>query len=301
MSLMVLTLGLLTASPGEQLALESARNVAVAEASPRAALELADSYERRGERARAAYYYRLYMRRAPAAQDRLLIAEKVGEFLFSEQAHGRGLLEVESPGATQASVDGHIYSTLPIALFLPSGEHDLEVTYKNQTQRRRVAIYTGRATSVVMEPKAELVASYVRPANDASDDRQTRKPQAKSRGWVLIAHRAMRTEIREDSLRALFTGEHVVSEDGQVAQVVLGPAGSPARAAFLAEFLGQNEGSFQAARTRMVFRGDGTVPPLVLGSEAEVVRVVSTRPGTFGIVPDNVPLSGVTRVEIQGR
>ena len=128
--------------------------------TPEVAFDMAKCHEKRGEKAYATYYYRLYLRRAPKAADVLDVAERVGEALAEAEAEGRGLLEVDSPLRGKATVNGVAYAEFPVAVFLPPGDYELQASFSAGPRKLMAAMHTGKITSIVFEPLAPpLVAT----------------------------------------------------------------------------------------------------------------------------------------------
>lgn len=288
----------------DQAAGGESRAAKLATMTAQSALDLADACEKRSDRACAAYYYRLYLRRAPVANDSLLVAERVAEILLAEQENGRGLLEADAPGALKATIDGQEYTSFPLAVFLRRGRHDILVRFPGGNLRQAFEIVTAKVTHLSLEPTQEEATtqppafppvqspdSIPAPPLPAQEKKETRE-------WTLIAHRYPKEEMSAQRVREIFGGERVVSEDGEIARVVLGPIGSSARETFLSDFLGKTEVAFRVAWTKLTFRGGAVHPPIELENEAEVVRAVSRQPGSFGVVSSSIETPGVTRVRI---
>jgi hypothetical protein len=287
----------------DQTAGGESRAAKLATITAQSALELAEACERRSDRACAAYHYRLYLRRAPVANDSLLIAERVAVILLAEQENGRGLLEADAPGALKATIDGQEYTSFPLAVFLRRGRHDLLVKFPGGNARQAFEIATGKVTHLSLEPVPEepttqppaspiqSLESIPRPPSPAEEKKDVKV-------WTLIAHRAPKGEMSAQRVREIFGAERVVSEDGEITRVVLGPLGSPARETFMSEFLGKTEVAFRTAWTRLTFRSAGVRPPIELDNEAEVVKAVSAQPGSFGVVSSRLETAGVTRIKI---
>ncbi len=278
------------------------RGANLATMTAQSALELAEGCEKRSDRACAAYYYRLYLRRAPVANDSLLIAERVAEILLAEQENGRGLLEADAPGALKATIDGQEYTSFPLAVFLRRGRHDILVKFPGGNLRQGFEIATAKVTHLSLEPIQEEATAQP-PASTPIPDSISVPPspteeKKDAQGWTLIAYPAPKEEMSAQRVREIFSAERVLSEDGEVVRIILGPLGSPARETFLSEFLGKTEIAFRTAWTKLTFRGGGVRPPLELDNEAEVVKAVSQQPGSFGVVSSSLETPGVRRIRI---
>jgi hypothetical protein len=140
-------------------AIWSFRQADALRATPEVAFDLAKCHERLEDYAFAAYYYRLYLRRAPTASDAVEVSERVASLLGEAAGRGRGLLEVEGTGARAITVGGQSFPAFPIAAFLPPGDHDLVAQYASGERRRNVSIRTGKSTAVVFEPFAPPLVS----------------------------------------------------------------------------------------------------------------------------------------------
>ncbi len=123
-------------------------------ATSEVAFDLAKCHEKLGDAAFAAYYYRLYLRRAPGATDALDVAERIGTALAQAESNGRGLLEVEASGATLGRVNGQEFAESPMAVFLPPGDYELTVGFPTGVRRQMVSIRTGKVTTLTVLPPA---------------------------------------------------------------------------------------------------------------------------------------------------
>ncbi|MEW5739800.1 MAG: hypothetical protein AB1938_12790 [Myxococcota bacterium] len=120
--------------------------------TPEVAFDLAKCFERLNDEAYTAFYYRLYMKRAPTAPDTLEVAEKVGTALAKAEGDGRGFLELDAPRATSISVNGAAFPAPPVALFLAPGDYEVKAEFPGGTRTMMVHIATGRTTTVLFEP-----------------------------------------------------------------------------------------------------------------------------------------------------
>ncbi|MFZ5469081.1 MAG: hypothetical protein ACOZIN_06525 [Myxococcota bacterium] len=120
--------------------------------TPEVAFNLAKCHEKIGDEAFAAYYYRLYLRRAPSARDALEVAGRVGGALVAAEASGRGFLEVEAEGAVNAAIQGQSYPETPVATFLPPGDYELSAEFPSGVKKLLVQLRTGKVTTVSFEP-----------------------------------------------------------------------------------------------------------------------------------------------------
>ena len=73
--------------------------------------------------------------------------------------------------------------------------------------------------------------------------------------------------------------------------------GGPAHAAFLKEYLGQNDDALQNYYRSLVFTGKGSMPR-ILHSDAEVVAYVAKTRGAIGYVSSTAPVDGVKTLAV---
>ena len=158
-------------------------------ATPEVAFNLSKTHEALGDGAMAAYWYRLYLRRAPDAQDAVEVAGWLGEILSRAETEGRGLVEVEAPARGSVSLSGRTFVELPAAAFLPPGEHLISAEVSGERSRRQVSLLTGRIASVQLEP-------FPPPLLDA-EGRQHPLSMAKSSGG---SGASIRTVLNRSSL-----------------------------------------------------------------------------------------------------
>src|SRR5262249_50757233 len=196
------------------------------------------------------------------------------------------------------SIDGRALGNLPVAAFLPLGEHEVSVEFPSGTQTRAVSLKKGKlTTSLSVEPPPEITrtAASLPPSSPLIPSPK----EEEGLKWMAIASPAFINRISADKLREIFSGDAVAALDGQIVQIVLPREGSPARSAFLLGFLGKSDATFQASWVKLLFRGSGARPPLELLSDADVVKAVATRPAAIGIVSAGAEIAGVTRVSIR--
>jgi hypothetical protein len=132
--------------------------------TPEVAYDLAKAYQKLGEEAYTAYYFRLYLRRAPNAPDALEVAELLGDALERAEATGRGLLEVEAAEEGSVVVQGKRYEELPMATFLAPGDYEIAAQLRSGAARRNVSIRTGKTTTVALSAAPPLVTVEVAPS-----------------------------------------------------------------------------------------------------------------------------------------
>ncbi len=127
--------------------------------TPEVAYDLAKAYQKLGDEAYTAYYFRLYMRRAPNAPDALEVAELLGDMLERAEATGRGLLEVEAAEEGSVVVQGKRYEELPVAAFLAPGDYEVSAQLRSGAALRTVSIRTGKTTTVALSAAPPLVTA----------------------------------------------------------------------------------------------------------------------------------------------
>lgn len=120
--------------------------------TPEVAFDLAKCHEKLGDVAFATFYYRQYLKRAPNASDALDVAERVGTVLAKAEGEGRGLLEVQSPGATELSVNNGRFAEAPAVMFLPPGEYEVSARFPSGVKTMVTQIRTGKTSPVAFEP-----------------------------------------------------------------------------------------------------------------------------------------------------
>jgi hypothetical protein len=98
------------------------------------------------------FYYRLYMKRAPAAPDVLDIAERVGSELAKAESEGHGFLELEAPLASGITINKVLYPEPPVAVFLPPGDFEVFAEFPSGRRTMQVSLTAGKTTSVSFEP-----------------------------------------------------------------------------------------------------------------------------------------------------
>ena len=125
-----------------------------ARVTPEVAYDLAKCFEKLGDEPYTTFYYRLYMRRAPAAPDTLEVAEKVGTTIARVETEGLGFLELDAPRANAVTLLGQRYPEPPIARFLPPGDYEVTAEFPSGVKTMSVQIRTGKTTSISFEPVA---------------------------------------------------------------------------------------------------------------------------------------------------
>ncbi len=131
--------------------------------TPEVAFDLAKCHEKLADLAFATFWYRQYLKRAPNANDALDVAERVGTVLARAEGEGRGLLELNSPGATDVVVNNVRFAEPPVAMFLPPGEYEVAARFPSGVKTMVTQIRTGKTTPLMFEPMPP-------PLLDASND-----------------------------------------------------------------------------------------------------------------------------------
>ena len=135
-------------------AIASFREADRARVTAEVAFDLAKCFEKLGDEPYTAFYYRLYMRRAPSAPDTLDVAEKVGNTIARVESEGQGFLELDAPRANAITVNGRRYPEPPVALFLAPGDYEVTAEFPTGLKKMSVQIRTGKTTSINFEPLA---------------------------------------------------------------------------------------------------------------------------------------------------
>jgi TonB family protein len=113
----------------------------------------------------------------------------------------------------------------------------------------------------------------------------------------IIVHPSVRAEgISASEVKSVFLGERNSLRDGTHVEPVL-TQGGPAHAAFLREYLGQNDDALQNYYRSLVFTGKGSMPK-TLHSDEEVVAYVARTRGAIGYVSSSSPVDGVKTLAV---
>ncbi|MGB9074469.1 MAG: TonB family protein [Terriglobales bacterium] len=113
----------------------------------------------------------------------------------------------------------------------------------------------------------------------------------------IIANPSVKAEAISDSeIKSVFLEERNSLRDGTHVEPVLSKGG-PAHAAFLKEYLGQNDDALQNYYRSLVFTGKGSMPK-ILHSDAEVVAYVAKTRGAIGYVSSTAPVDGVKTLAV---
>ena len=108
----------------------------------------------------------------------------------------------------------------------------------------------------------------------------------------IIANPSVRAEtISASEIKSVFLEERNSLRDGTHVEPVLSRGGS-AHAAFLREYLGQNDDTLQNYYRTLVFTGKGSMPK-ALHSDDEVVAYVAKTRGAIGYISSSAPADGV--------
>jgi TonB family protein len=113
----------------------------------------------------------------------------------------------------------------------------------------------------------------------------------------IIANPSVSAEaISAEEIKSVFLEERNSLRDGTRVEPVLSKGG-PAHAAFLKEYLGQNDDALQNHYRALVFTGKGPMPK-ALRSDEEVVAYVARTRGAIGYVSSTVTLDGVKTLAV---
>jgi TonB family protein len=113
----------------------------------------------------------------------------------------------------------------------------------------------------------------------------------------IIANPSVKAEaISASEIKSVFLEERNSLRDGTHVEPVLSKGG-PAHAAFLKDYLGQNDDALQNYYRTLVFTGKGSMPK-VLRSDAEVVAYVAKTRGAIGYVSSTAPVDGVRTLAV---
>jgi hypothetical protein len=122
---------------------------------------------------------------------------------------------------------------------------------------------------------------------------------AENRYIVVVQQSNTNTSVTRAQLRRMLMGEVATWPNGEKATVLLGPAGSPARAAALKEICGMTESDFSKHALQASFEGGNKPVPKSMPSEAAVKQVVQITRGALGIVEAGPVDPKLKVVEIQ--
>lgn len=120
--------------------------------TPDSAKALAKAYEKVGDPAFATLYLRLALARAPETSEAPTLAQSVGTFLGKAGSEGKGLLEVFAARAGSVTVQGRVFPSPPVAMFVAPGEYEIEATFPTGKKTTRVRVKNGQVTTLNFEP-----------------------------------------------------------------------------------------------------------------------------------------------------
>lgn len=121
-------------------------------ATPEVAYDLAKCFEKLNDSAQVAYYYRLYLRRAPEAPDSAQVSARVARLLSRAGASGAGLLEVEAPRAVGLRIGERWFPDGPVAVFLPAGVHVVWGEFPSGRRGASAQVRRAQAATLSLEP-----------------------------------------------------------------------------------------------------------------------------------------------------
>lgn len=111
-------------------------------------------------------------------------------------------------------------------------------------------------------------------------------------GILIVAHPANSNTINAEDLKRLYTGKASSFASGDTAVPLNLTDDNTVRAQFDQKALGRSSSQVKAYWSKLVFTGKGT-PPKEVGSEAEIVKLVSSNPNLLGYVSSTADTSGV--------
>jgi len=104
-------------------------------------------------------------------------------------------------------------------------------------------------------------------------------------GFAIVVHKdSSNTHLTKALLRRMLMGEVATWPSGEKVLVLLGPAGSPARAAALKEICGLTEWDYSKHALQATFQGESKPAPKSLPSDAAVRQLVQLSRTAVGIV-----------------
>ncbi len=113
----------------------------------------------------------------------------------------------------------------------------------------------------------------------------------------VIANSSVKIEsISVSEIKSVFLEERNSLHDGTRVEPVLS-RGGPAHAAFLKEYLGENDDTLQDYYRMLVFTGKGSMPK-TLHSDEEVAAYVAKTRGAIGYVSSTAPVDGVKTLTV---
>lgn len=113
----------------------------------------------------------------------------------------------------------------------------------------------------------------------------------------IIANPSVKAEaISKSEIKSVFLKERNSLRDGTHVEPVLSKGG-PVHAAFLRDYLGQNDDALQNYYRTLVFTGRGSMPK-ALHSDEEVVAYVARTRGAIGYVGSSAALDGVKTLAV---
>jgi len=113
----------------------------------------------------------------------------------------------------------------------------------------------------------------------------------------IIANRSVRAEaVSASEIKSIFLEERNTLRDGTHVEPVLSKGG-PAHAAFLKEYIGQNDDALQNYYRSLVFTGKGSMLK-ILRSDEEVVAYVERTRGAIGYVGSTARMEGVKTLAV---
>lgn len=100
---------------------------------------------------------------------------------------------------------------------------------------------------------------------------------------AVIVHPSNNATLDQAEITRLFTGRGAAFSSGAKATPLNLADSAPARGEFDSKVLGKSSSQMKAYWSKLVFTGKGT-PPKELGSDAEIVDLVSQNPNVIGYI-----------------
>lgn len=100
---------------------------------------------------------------------------------------------------------------------------------------------------------------------------------------AVIVHPSNNNQLDEATISKIFLGREKSFADGQSVVPLALADGAPASAAFNDAVLKKSSSQLKAYWSKLVFTGKGT-PPKEIGSDEEMLKLVSTNPSVIGYV-----------------
>lgn len=121
---------------------------------------------------------------------------------------------------------------------------------------------------------------------------------AQQAAYKVVAHPSSASAtLGRDQVSKMFLKKAGAWDDGQAVSPVDLPESSPVRAAFSKDVHGRSTSAVKSYWQQRIFSGRD-VPPAELGSDADVLAFVKSRPGAIGYVSVGAPEAGVKVLKV---